>query len=501
MVAVIRDCIADGRRYHRREPRCSLVAAVNFLRARTAQLLRMIGMKRNATFLVGAAAMVLGFGWSAACAEVGDLVARPHTPGWTSIYIPLVAKGDAFADPAEGDGTVNPRAVIAALQSSEGGPAIKVAIDSLLPDAADLDLLRIDFSGKGLFHDGPTVPLGGSAEQGSVYEFKRDGKIIPALVIADYQPGPAGRSMQLRFGTALEGDCRFGERVYPVRFIDRTSNLRCNDKAAAIRENGRVIGATNGDAMVIGDEASGPQAMAREFDYGQPVKVDGVWYDVKLTGGGAKVVAEPLDLPAAWLEIPHDKWVIKLISQGRALTLYGSREPVAIPAGDYSIVWFAEEILIGRDFATLRIDSDQALIAHVWTCGFDMTQGRARTFKAVAGETVKLPLGSPLIATVDARVEGRTVTMEFSVVGSYGASLDWLQASGGKLQAATIKVVDASGEVVHTAGLENYWAGAPGQTHTWRVPAGLSGEFTIEPQFSPKGFKVTTRKTTVTIQK
>ncbi len=214
-----------------------------------------------------------------------------------------------------------------------------------------------------------------------------------------------------------------------------------------------------------------------------------------------KVLAEPLDIQTAWIEIPHDMWVLKLATGGRVMTVFGSRKPVAIPAGDYSIVWFAEEIIAERDFATLLIDTDEALDGHAWTCGYDMTQGRAKTFRAPAGKTVKLPLGSPFVATVDATVKGRIVTMKFSAAGSYGASLDWLMTTEGKLDAATLNVVDASGKVVHSAKLATYWAGAPGQAHVWQVPAGLSGEFIIHPQFKAKGFMVIVKKATISIPK
>ena len=242
-------------------------------------------MKHNVSLWLTAAVLVFALGLSAACAEVGELVAKPRKPGWTGFYIALDAAAGDFTAPAIGDGTVNPRALIASPKSAEiTGPPIKVAVDSLLGDSAKLDLLRIDLGGKGLFQNSPTVPL--DAPVDAVYEFEIGDKLVPAMASVYYQPAPNDRRLQLRLSTALEGKCQFADRVYPVAFIDRTSNLKCNDRPRLISKNGLTVGATNGDAVVIGDTASGPEAMAREFDFGQPVHVDGVWYDVKLIDGG-----------------------------------------------------------------------------------------------------------------------------------------------------------------------------------------------------------------------
>ena len=382
-------------------------------------------------------------------ADVGDLTPVPSEPNLSLQRADLRAGPRNFANRTDGDGTISRHAVIATFRLPSG-PPLKVAIDSKSADAKAPEVIRMDFTGEGKFQDTPVVPL--VAHQSgrnfharigpATIQVQRNGKSIPVRVSGQYNKGAGYRNLSLRLATALQGDCRFGDKTYRVRIIDCDNNLQCRDKAKTSTRRGKVTGIRMGDTLAV-DTGEGKfgESVATSF-YGQPVLVDGTWYDVTVSPDGTKVTAEPSNIKSAILKIPHDKWQISLAGKKSILVLSGSQEAVEIPADFYTIVDFQQYGEVKDGFR-----------AQLTTGREELSRGRAKTFNAPEGETAEPVVGTPLVASIKAKVRRRAVQMDFRIVDASGASVD-LSLGGGSQVTPKLEVRDATGKKVHTGKFE-----------------------------------------------
>ncbi len=138
-----------------------------------------------------------------------------------------------WAKPTEGDGTVNPHAGIA--MSKLGSITVAVAVDSLRPDAKSPDVICLDASGKSKFAGKPALPMKRTHIQDNPFfavigpesvRIQHNGRTIPVDVrgrcLKSSQPNAAFGHLALGIHTAVQGKCRFGEKTYPIRLLDRT---------------------------------------------------------------------------------------------------------------------------------------------------------------------------------------------------------------------------------------------------------------------------------------
>ena len=432
-------------------------------------------------------------------ADVGDLT--PVTSDLVRLLdgISRLTGGPGnFTKPTEGDGTVNKGAMIATLglksqqpspafsitvgkpsnspdaealksprrllgnrSEFEGEPILKLAIDSDSPDAETPNLVRLDFSGQGEFEGKPVVPLKMRSEGGVTrgrigpadIRIQRNGKTIPAYVLGSYYNYKKAeyRTISLSVPTALEGECRFGQKTYYVRIMDKNSNLRWSDKATPRFRAGKVVGINRGDLLLIGIKTEGSREPSgrKEVYYGYPVQVDGVWYDVKVSDDGTKVTAEPVDVKATKLKIDYDEWRIELVSKENIFQLSGgSTHPVDIPAGEYTVAFFSFD----------TIDREQGRVVRMWCGREDLPKGKAKTFSALAGQTVELKVDLPLTAAIKYwRIGARSVTMNFHLTDASGTVMDHFSVSSpsqGRGLGPQVEVYDAKGQLVHTGKFE-----------------------------------------------
>ena len=116
---------------------------------------------------------------------------------------------EGFKAPAPDSGTVNPKAEVAFAKYKD--TVVAVALDSQKPDAAAMDCVRLDFSGKGNFKGAPVVDLKAAppttqpaaTQPGDVLLFQgsfdganvqavRDGRTFPVTVHGEIRSAPAG---------------------------------------------------------------------------------------------------------------------------------------------------------------------------------------------------------------------------------------------------------------------------------------------------------------------
>jgi len=376
-------------------------------------------------------------------ADVGDL--SPVAVASSAKMKPamMVAMPQAFSRPKANSGTVHPKALIARLKSATA--SIIAAIDARTADAGAPDIVRLDFTGRGTFGDAHIVPLKAQRSGGvwrvgpATIQVDKDGKQVPVHVEGLYQKQQDFRIMWLSVSTAAAGDCAFGEKVRRVRLTDGTGNLQVTDAVRTTSRRGRLTIGRPGDTVLV-DLTDGGFAGATAMAYvGQPVLVDGVWYDVAVSADGAKVTAKPSNLKTGRVQIDHDKWRATLANAKNVLSLRGSRDPVALPAGTYQILDFTQYEGEGRDLKVLSATNEDVKPAIV---------------RVVADKTAKVAVGDPIVLRVKTRVRGRVATMSFEMRDAAGLSIDVTSLASGRTKAPTVTVRDGRGEVVHQGAFE-----------------------------------------------
>ena len=386
----------------------------------------------------------------------GELRPVEFQPGQALRQQGLNAYGQRFAKRTAGDGTVNEHAMVAVVRSGE--PAMRVAVDAKSPDAKAPDVVRLDLAGKGRFDDETVVPLAGT-QQGTTFHgqvgpatirVRIGGRTIPVRVTGSYYRSNTYRHLALMLGTAAEGDCRFGGKTRRVRIVDGDSNLRIGDPATRTKSGSRVVGLGAGDTLVIdqGDGTFGGSVLRTYL--GSPVLMDGVWYEVTVTGGGTKVAAKPLALKTGRIRVPHEQWSATFIGEKSFLTVTGGKGPVSLPADRYIITDYRETVEVGDGkMATLSRSGRREAYA-----------GKARVFDVPADKTTDIAVGSPLSAGLAISKPGgifsaRQVRIDLELTDSSGAAIGGLTVPGvGRPACPTVSVFDAKGSPVYNCKLE-----------------------------------------------
>jgi len=370
---------------------------------------------------------------------VGDLKAIPVAPRQALQQASFRAETDGFAKAGGGDGLTSKHATVATLKAGEA--VIKAALDSKSPTGEVPDLIRLDLSGKGNFKGCPTLPLklrgaSGSTSAGigpATIQTQRDGKAVLLHVRGYYYVRGSYRYLYMQFGTALEGSCAFGAKTCRVRIIDGDGNFRCGDPAKMKVKDGKAGEIAMGDTLQVfgGDRGASVQRLF----FGQRVKVDGKWYEVKISPDGSKVSAAEAKVEMGQVRIPREQWSATLVGTKHFVMLSGWAAPVKVPAGEYVFMAYTE---MHKDRARLRCFGGRA------------PQGTLKVFTVSAGKVTDLVAGSPMTAGVD--VKSRDATTEFSLrlLDASGATVaDLAIANGQRPDAPRIEIHDAAGKKIY----------------------------------------------------
>jgi hypothetical protein len=405
--------------------------------------------------MLSAAAVLLMLALAPAMAEVGDVTPMATEPGLGLSQNGMFADYPEFAKPADGAGTVHSGAVVAGVGS--GGMPLAVAIDAMKADDKQPNVLRLDFTGQGKFNDQQVVPFKLETDGALTFcaipstkaEVQRDGKTVPVWVSGHYQKRGARRFIRLEISTALGGDCAFGKKVLPVRLIDCNSNLSVTDQAGVnpVHDGGKFL--SSGDTVAVDASGSGRfvGGVAKAY-YGQPILVDGVWYDVKLSADGKKVAATPSDAQTGQLKIAHEQWSATLAGKKHILNLSGGAEPVAVPADEYEVLAYSETVPVP---ATMGATMQPAMPA-TFSCS---NRGkRVVTVSVAPDKMVELVIGSPLKASVAVKVNKGVAQMDFKLVDAAGLPVDNFTDAKGRRPTPKVDVLNANGEIIHSGAFE-----------------------------------------------
>jgi hypothetical protein len=381
-------------------------------------------------------------GW--ASAEVGDLTYKSCPPGLAITSSPVYASYQDLAASAGAkvEGVVNAHATIATVPIGE--KAIKVAVDSKEPNTAVPDVVRFDFTGEGKFNDKSVAPLKVRGEkdpsgdlQGQIgpasFEMQFDGRTIPVTVDGYYYRFSA-RSygyVDLAFQTCAEGECAFGEKVRQVRIIDGDCNLKVGDVA---KTDGSTV---RGDTLIVAEGKGFMAQVARAF-YGQPVLIDGTWWDVSISADGKKVSARKADVQTGELKINHPQWTATLAGKKYILQLHGTDKPVSIPADAYRVISYSE---------SLPTKDDRTSSASLYC--YD--RGNAPVIDVPAGKTAEPAIGSPVKIGLDVTVRNGFAVFSMTQLDAAGQTVGAVMIPPrGRPEAPVLEVYDAGGKQVYT---------------------------------------------------
>ncbi|MBE3135356.1 MAG: hypothetical protein IMZ55_17965, partial [Acidobacteria bacterium] len=432
-----------------------------------------------------------------------------------------------FRPPAPNRGTVHPKARVVAIDL--GGQRVAVALDAEKADAKYYDVLRLDLTGKGDFRDALQVPRiylrpqPGAPGQGTAeYEFAAAFPAMPvgprrvgAGIVIGYEEGAAlGSATKLWYGfsTCAVGECRFGDKVYKVRFRDHTGNLSVRDTQGPDRAEGyagrrikgrygdwfcvdcyedgdKVRWASNirGDPILYGDrewhinEQCIPQAL-----YGQPVLVDGRWWDVRVTEDGGHVAAEPSTGPMAQIQLDHPFWRLILIGPSAVLHVQGGKEPVPVPAGRYEVYCYDEYLAPTPNYASNVLD------VTTWTEQAGRRNGMTLDLKA--GTTTPVRLGSPLRATIVVTKEPGALCFRIDLKDTAGRGASLSSLLHGKAPTRFL-LTGGSGERAAVFEATSLYEAV---RRGWKIPAGFRGTYTVTAEF-PGNFPIESEPVTVTV--
>ena len=340
-----------------------------------------------------------------------------------------------FRDPDAGSGTVNPHAVVCQV----GNPlrVIYVAIDSAKPDATAPDLLRIALDGPKfqnaavaeLKRDGPTNTIAPKT-----VELRFGDRTVKAMVSGSYYKQAENRYLSLDIGTALEGQCKIGQKSYAVRVIDGNANFEFGDECGYTDGRWR-----QGDTVVIDTgEGDFKKSVVKGF-YGQPLKVGQAWYTVSLAKDGKSLLAEQLKAETGKLKIDQEQWSATLANAETKvpMKLSGGKEAVEVPAGKYLLLTY-----------TVKVAPDKK---HPFGGSVLVNDGGGKTITVAAGKTADLVIGPPLVAQIVADKKGDVVTLSLEVKDAGGLAV--VLSSGSPTGEPSFTVTDAAGKEVYSGKL------------------------------------------------
>lgn len=329
-------------------------------------------------------------------------------------------RSSTFEKPADGAGTVSPKAVVAKHRN------MQIALDSKTPEGPPA-VLRIDATGKGTFVEAPTVDIalketGEGSMQGQTevvpLTLSAAGKDVCVRFRVLYFKAGQRRQFYVQAQWRAQGECQVGEKTVAVRVYFRDLQMS----------------ASGMEIDPAGDDFGEDTILALP---GQPVWIGEAFYRIEREEWMLKATA--VDLPAATIRVPSDKWELRASFNGQGLVhLHGRREPVVIPAGRYQV---ASGDLAGPGKSRI----------HYYR---NYRNSTAPALQAPAGKTTPWTFGGPLTGKIDVKQSNGQLAFEFKLVDAGGTAVQWVYGKDGKPVAPPMLQVADGQRLVHRGKLE-----------------------------------------------
>ena len=405
-------------------------------------------------------ALVVGLSVAALQVWAAEAKLTPKVPKGVILPYRYFANSEQFTKPTEGDGTVSPHAVVARF---DGPIPFQMAIDTTAPDATQPDVVRFDFTNQGRFAYAPTAALkiissSGATLEGSispdVIEIPVGGQPVGVRVRGSYQKyGTANRQVKISLDIGLQAQCDFSGKRYTVCVVDGTGNLLLGDAHKPVVDNGKVSGRIPGDTLMIdtGDGTFKDCTKVVHVVYGQPVWVDGAWYEVTVGGDGKSISVQRADLPTGWIKVANTNWEMLLVSPDRVMWLESTQagQEVPVPAGRYVMMRYKQYLKFGDNSAgAILVEGSGPYQGHLERSPDDPVVDVA------PDKTVDLPVGSPLTAKPQVSQSDQYVRFSLKVTDASGRQPDYVQLASSQRPAVTVRVLDGEAKEVYSGKME-----------------------------------------------
>lgn len=398
-------------------------------------------------------------------------------------------------EPPEGPvpkGTLARKAVVLPLATIEENEGLDIeilwcAIDHSAP-GAHFDVVRLDARQTGSFKDAETLKLKPAAngtkdqwEFSGIIQVKSGTRLVPCLINGTIM-GKIGRtakedqdppSVSLSITPFASTTLDFNGKTYRVAVADGDGNGKLTDAATLAQKNypDRPATKTAGDPFAIDLDNTGFKGRVLVGSQGIPFCLDGHWLVLQGDAATQELTAVPQPDPGpGTLEIPPNLRLKAWVSGGGCwFPIIDGQPPIPLKAGKYRL---AEARLLGSGKAV---------------CEFDPYR-TPMEFEIKDGAKTVLPIPRLIKTSVDADCETigpvRLVSLMLKMASDTGIKISDVTAVDGSQLVPSVKILDAQGQVVHTGKFnfndeEEGPGGFDDRSHTWRVPAALSGEFTV----------------------
>ncbi|MEX0776069.1 MAG: hypothetical protein WD042_10210 [Phycisphaeraceae bacterium] len=363
-------------------------------------------------------------------APPGGLKFKTVDPRTALCHTPLVV--EKFSAPAG----ANPGVVVCAVEMPDG--PVHVAIDSRGNNGPQA--VALDFTGTGEFKQ-PVTSRINAIQRGANFhgemapvtvKVQRNGQSFMVGVMGSVYRSGDKQSVDLQMGVMLESKCTFGERSLVVEVIDGDQNLRFGDKTELQGRKFKI-----GDTLIIrgapGSGAPGGGAQPIKVLFGQPVFVDGKWYDLTISDD-FELAAAPLELETGQIQVAHGDWSAILVGEKYVIGVGGDARPINVPVDTYRVTRYEERV--GPALISCQGQSDRAIAI-------------------TAGKLEKLELGSPIAGVPVIFQKGDSVTIGAKLVDASGLAVSELRLpSGRRPPPPIVAIFDATGRQLYMATLE-----------------------------------------------
>jgi hypothetical protein len=398
----------------------------------------------------------------------------------------------AFSKAGKYSGITNPHAMVSILNTAFG--RVCVAEDSYTAEAAEPEVLRLDFTGKYNFTNALAVRLkpikNGQYEivptRGQIHRGDNSVPITASgsYVILDGQH----RELVLKIGTGKEGICRFGDKLRAVRVWDLNGDLRCGGFfKPSVGKNGTIQYPAGNMVVVYSDDTFARPAGSAFVD--RCIFLDGRAYQLKVSAEGSHICATPEDVQTGQIRVDHEQWSGYLMSEWCFFLVPDANgTPITLPMGHYAFLRFGQVVVEPIDtppgFRNSYVDGT----AVGTTAGFDV----------VAGKVTAVSVGTPLTAGIMVSINGRDVNLRLAMIDNMGNCAEHIYPKCARLRDPMIEVFNDAGERIHSGTLA--WCSCVESfSHSWRVPSQYKGQFTVRMKCDFGPLEASTKEATFTI--
>ena len=392
--------------------------------------------------------------------------------------VSIDVRPEQFTKPVNATGLVAPIARVAIVPFQKGRLAI--ALDADTPTGKAYTRVRLDFTGAGKFSADYSLEMQQTQKDFCLFIPKdvslNIGSRTFPVNIDGYLKGPNNQpNLSLYLGTEAQANCAFGDKTYTVHMIDANGNLHFGDPIPIMTFHVSGFPPT-GDYVMV-DDGDHHDRMLATGAYGQPIAVDGHWYNIAITPDESTMSVTPFTGPTGMVFLKIKHWFGVFVGAKYMVYMEGNGQQQSIPVDNYHIIQF-QEMPDDPSGTPPLVISDLA--------------GKGKLFAVKANAVTRIDMGSSITARVLVQQDGRNLTFMFSAATSTGLPLI---LQGNKVQ---FVVKDKQGNKVY----ENTFESSQWDyfSCSWRAPKNLHGIFTAHTILKTAvGMPVTCAETKITL--